>query len=178
MAALLNRPAFGPYMQLLGANRAYEPAALAVIAFGITWACLGVIQLLSRFQKRPPARSEDFVHELSHPSPISRNPTARRKSSSTSTWRSKRANSSPSSARPAAARRRPCAWSRLRDAFFRRDQDRRRPAERSEAQPTQYRHGLPAYALFPNMTAADNVGFGLKVRGVNRADRDKTVPTC
>ena len=33
MAALLNRPAFGPYMQLLGANRAYEPAALAVIAF-------------------------------------------------------------------------------------------------------------------------------------------------
>jgi putative spermidine/putrescine transport system permease protein len=41
MAALLNRPAFGPYMQLLGANRAYEPAALAVIAFAITWACMG-----------------------------------------------------------------------------------------------------------------------------------------
>ncbi|MNT69498.1 Molybdenum transport system permease protein ModB [compost metagenome] len=51
MAALLNRPAFGPYMQLLGANRAYEPAALAVIAFGITWGCLGLIQLVSRFQK-------------------------------------------------------------------------------------------------------------------------------
>ncbi|MBP1852386.1 ABC transporter permease [Rhizobium halophytocola] len=51
MAALLNRPAFGPYMQLLGANRAYEPAALAVIAFAITWACLGLIQLVSRFQK-------------------------------------------------------------------------------------------------------------------------------
>ena len=30
MAALLNRPAFGPYLQLVGANRAYEPAALAV----------------------------------------------------------------------------------------------------------------------------------------------------
>ncbi|MDO1582532.1 ABC transporter permease [Rhizobium oryzicola] len=51
MAALLNRPAFGPYMQLLGANRAYEPAALAVIAFVITWGCLGLIQLVSRFQK-------------------------------------------------------------------------------------------------------------------------------
>jgi putative spermidine/putrescine transport system permease protein len=38
-------------MQLLGANRAYEPAALAVIAFGITWGCLGLIQLVSRFQK-------------------------------------------------------------------------------------------------------------------------------
>jgi putative spermidine/putrescine transport system permease protein len=51
MAALLNRPAFGPYMQLLGANRAYEPAALAVIAFAITWACMGLIQLVTRLQK-------------------------------------------------------------------------------------------------------------------------------
>jgi len=32
-----------------------------------------------------------------------------------------------------------------------------------------------AYALFPNMTAAENVAFGLKVRGHSRADRDKTV---
>ncbi|MCY1669289.1 ABC transporter permease [Rhizobium sp. SL86] len=53
MAALLNKPAFGPYMQLLGANRAYEPAALAVIAFGITWACLGLMQLVSKLQKTP-----------------------------------------------------------------------------------------------------------------------------
>ena len=48
MAALLNRPAFGPYMQILGANRAYEPAALAVIAFAITWCCMGLIQLVTR----------------------------------------------------------------------------------------------------------------------------------
>ncbi len=53
MAALLNRPAFGPYMQLLGANRAYEPAALAVIAFGITWACMGLIQLVARAAPKP-----------------------------------------------------------------------------------------------------------------------------
>lgn len=57
MAALLNRPAFGPYMQLLGANRAYEPAALAVIAFAITWGCLGLIQLVSRFQKGAPPKA-------------------------------------------------------------------------------------------------------------------------
>ncbi len=56
MAALLNRPAFGPYMQLLGSNRAYEPAALAVIAFGITWACMGLIQLVTRFSKHERAR--------------------------------------------------------------------------------------------------------------------------
>jgi len=48
MAALLNRPAFGPDMQLLGANRAYEPAALAVIAFAATWGCMGLMQLISR----------------------------------------------------------------------------------------------------------------------------------
>ncbi len=55
MAALLDRPAFGPYMQLLGANRAYEPAALAVIAFSITWACIGLIQLVTRLSKHTKA---------------------------------------------------------------------------------------------------------------------------
>jgi putative spermidine/putrescine transport system permease protein len=42
-------------MQLLGANRAYEPAALAVIAFAITWACMGLIQLVTRFSKHTKA---------------------------------------------------------------------------------------------------------------------------
>jgi len=49
IASLLNRPAFGPYLQNVGANRAYEPAALAVISFAITWAAMGAIQLLARF---------------------------------------------------------------------------------------------------------------------------------
>lgn len=49
LASLLNRPAFGPYLQLMGANRAYEPAALAIIAFIITWGCMSVIQVLARF---------------------------------------------------------------------------------------------------------------------------------
>jgi len=56
MAALLNRPAFGPYMQLMGANRAYEPAALAVIAFSITWFCMGLIQLATRFSAHSRAK--------------------------------------------------------------------------------------------------------------------------
>lgn len=51
MASLLNRPAFGPYMQILGANKAYEPAALAVIAFAITWACMGVMSLITRLTR-------------------------------------------------------------------------------------------------------------------------------
>ena len=41
-------------MQLLGANRAYEPAALAVIAFGITWGCMALIQIVSRFAPKAP----------------------------------------------------------------------------------------------------------------------------
>lgn len=44
MASLLDRPAFGPYMQLLGANRAYEPAALAIISFALTWTAIGLLQ--------------------------------------------------------------------------------------------------------------------------------------
>ena len=47
MASLLDRPAFGPYLQLIGANRAYEPSALAVISFAITWACMCLIQLVA-----------------------------------------------------------------------------------------------------------------------------------
>ena len=45
LASLLDRPAFGPYLQLIGANRAYEPAALATIAFVVTWACMGLMQI-------------------------------------------------------------------------------------------------------------------------------------
>lgn len=48
MASLLNRPAFGPYLQLIGANRAYEPSALAVMAFVLTWACMGLINVFGR----------------------------------------------------------------------------------------------------------------------------------
>ena len=48
MASLLDRPAFGPYLQLMGANRAYEPSALAIITFAVTWACMGLIQVVGR----------------------------------------------------------------------------------------------------------------------------------
>lgn len=52
IASLLNRPAFGPYLQNVGANRAYEPSALAIISFIITWGAMGMIQLLARFAPR------------------------------------------------------------------------------------------------------------------------------
>ncbi len=49
IASLLNRQVFGVYMQNVGANRAYEPSALAVISFVLTWGAMGMIQLLARF---------------------------------------------------------------------------------------------------------------------------------
>ena len=58
-ASLLNRPAFGPYLQLIGANKAYEPSALSVIAFIITWGCMGIIQLLARFAPKPAQPAKD-----------------------------------------------------------------------------------------------------------------------
>jgi putative spermidine/putrescine transport system permease protein len=48
VASLLDRPAFGPYLQLVGARRAYEPAALAILTFVMTWACIVVMQALGR----------------------------------------------------------------------------------------------------------------------------------
>jgi putative spermidine/putrescine transport system permease protein len=48
IASYLARPAFGPYLQLLGANRAYEPAAVSLISFGLTWLAMIGIALLGR----------------------------------------------------------------------------------------------------------------------------------
>ena len=56
LASLLNRPAFGVYMQNIGANRAYEPSALAIISFALTWGAMGVIQLLDRFAPKTARR--------------------------------------------------------------------------------------------------------------------------
>jgi putative spermidine/putrescine transport system permease protein len=58
IASLLNRPAFGPYLQNVGANRAYEPAALAIISFIITWGAMGMINVLGRFAPRTSARTD------------------------------------------------------------------------------------------------------------------------
>ena len=37
IATFLARPAFGPYLSLLGGNQGYEPAAVSLISFGLTW---------------------------------------------------------------------------------------------------------------------------------------------
>jgi putative spermidine/putrescine transport system permease protein len=47
LASFLARPAFGVYMVSIGMNKAYEPAALAIISYALTWASLGLIQFTS-----------------------------------------------------------------------------------------------------------------------------------
>lgn len=42
----LVRPALGPYMVQVGRESAYEPAALAILSWGLTWICLLLIQLV------------------------------------------------------------------------------------------------------------------------------------
>ena len=48
LAQYLAWPAFGPYLARIGQDRAYEPSALALISFVLTWASIGLIQLFSR----------------------------------------------------------------------------------------------------------------------------------
>jgi putative spermidine/putrescine transport system permease protein len=48
IASLLSQPAFGPYMSLLSSSKVYEPSALAIVSFTLTWAAIGLLQLLGR----------------------------------------------------------------------------------------------------------------------------------
>ena len=48
IASYLARPAFGPYLQERGANRTFEPAAVSLISFGLTWLAMIAISILGR----------------------------------------------------------------------------------------------------------------------------------
>jgi putative spermidine/putrescine transport system permease protein len=48
IASFLVRPAFGPYLFLLGRDKAFEPAAASIISFGLTWLAMGMIAFLGR----------------------------------------------------------------------------------------------------------------------------------
>jgi putative spermidine/putrescine transport system permease protein len=48
MANFLARPAFAPYLSLLGSNHPYQQAAVALVSFGLTWIAMGFISILGR----------------------------------------------------------------------------------------------------------------------------------
>lgn len=53
ITSLLNRPAFGPYLVRMGQDYAYQPAALAIMAFAFTWVCMALMEL---FASRKPGQ--------------------------------------------------------------------------------------------------------------------------
>jgi len=48
LGEFLVRPALGPYMVDVGRDEAYQPAAMALMAWGLTWVCLGLISIFGR----------------------------------------------------------------------------------------------------------------------------------
>ena len=47
LASFLNRPAFGPYLALIGNHQVYQPAALTIVTFGLTWLAMGLINVVT-----------------------------------------------------------------------------------------------------------------------------------
>jgi putative spermidine/putrescine transport system permease protein len=48
LATFLARPAFGPYLAQLGQSKAYEPAALSIVTFLLTWGAMILIYFVTR----------------------------------------------------------------------------------------------------------------------------------
>jgi putative spermidine/putrescine transport system permease protein len=51
IALFMAQHTLGPYMANLTRSKVYEPSAMAIVAFGITWAAMGIIQLIGRGQQ-------------------------------------------------------------------------------------------------------------------------------
>ncbi len=52
VALFLAQRTFGPYMAELTRSAVYEPSAMAVVAFALTWTALGLISLITRPGRR------------------------------------------------------------------------------------------------------------------------------
>ncbi len=48
IATFLARPAFAPYLSIVGDEKPYEQAALALVSFGITWVAMVLIAVIGR----------------------------------------------------------------------------------------------------------------------------------
>jgi putative spermidine/putrescine transport system permease protein len=53
IALFLAQQTFGPYMANLTRSKVYEPSAMAIVAFALTWAAMGTIAFITRPGKRP-----------------------------------------------------------------------------------------------------------------------------
>ena len=53
IALFMAQHTLGPYMANLTRSKVYEPSAMAIVAFAITWASMGMIAYISRERKHP-----------------------------------------------------------------------------------------------------------------------------
>jgi putative spermidine/putrescine transport system permease protein len=51
IALFMAQHTLGPYMQELTRSKVYEPSAMAIVAFAITWAAMGLIYIVTRGQQ-------------------------------------------------------------------------------------------------------------------------------
>jgi putative spermidine/putrescine transport system permease protein len=51
IALFMAQQTLGPYMANLTRSKVYEPSAMAIVSFSITWAAMGLIQLIGRGQQ-------------------------------------------------------------------------------------------------------------------------------
>ncbi len=51
IALFMAQQTLGPYMANLTRSKVYEPSAMAIVSFAITWAAMGLIQLIGRGQQ-------------------------------------------------------------------------------------------------------------------------------
>ena len=182
MASLLNRPAFGPYLQLIGANRAYEPAALAIIAFAITWALHGpdpacsaapgtnAQRTLTAYRRRAMAFLEidEPAEELRQHIASSQHFELDVEHGEFVSFLGPCGCGKTTTLRMVAGFETPTAGAIRIDG---RDVTHLRPNQRNVGMVFQ------SYALFPNMTVAENVAFGLKVARAAARPRSRRAST-
>lgn len=48
IALFMAQRTLGPYMAELTRSKVYEPSAMAIVAFAVTWACMGLLQFVGR----------------------------------------------------------------------------------------------------------------------------------
>jgi putative spermidine/putrescine transport system permease protein len=52
IALFMAQQTFGPYMANLTRSKVYEPSAMAIVAFALTWAAMGTIALITRSRRQ------------------------------------------------------------------------------------------------------------------------------
>ena len=176
VASLMGFTTFSVYTYNIGTSTAYEGVALSFISFLFVWgAMLAVVPARPGRPQRGRRRDHGLgTRSACQPSSfvafVGRSATSSRSTISTSTFT--QASSCPCSARAAAARRRHCGSSPVSSGPTRARCSS--TATTCSARPANKRNmGMvfQAYSLFPNMTAQQNVEFGLRVRKESREKR-------